>query len=69
MTFEERLEQMREDLKWLASELLNSDEIDCARDSIVAVEAIDTLRNTIGEAGLEDSDWDKPAPPTLKVVT
>lgn len=65
MTFEERLEQMREDLKWLASECLTSDEMDCARDSILATVAIDRLRNTLADAGLEESDWDRPGPPTL----
>jgi hypothetical protein len=68
MTLEERLEQMRDDLKWLASEMLKSDEIDSARDSVLAIEAVDRLRATLGDAGLEESEWDRPGPPTLAAL-
>lgn len=61
MTWEERLRAMQADLKWLLTECVKADEMECAQSAVAATLTISDLVNTLHENGLEDATWDKDA--------
>jgi hypothetical protein len=61
MTWEERLRAMQDDLKWLLTECIKADEMECAQSAVAATLVISGLVNSLHEHGLEDATWDRPS--------
>lgn len=61
MTWEERLRAMQDDLKWLLTECIKADEMECAQSAVAATLRISDLNNTLHAHSLNDADWDRNA--------
>lgn len=62
MTWEEKLREMREEMKWVATQCIQSDDIPCGRDALTAADAISKMINSLHEHNLNDAEWNRPAP-------
>lgn len=59
MTWEERLRAMQDDLKWLLTECIKADEMECAQSAVAATLVIQGLNNQLHEHALNDAEWDR----------
>lgn len=57
ITFEEKLEQIRGDLKHLATLLIASDDTNIAQLALVAEDAVSSVIGEIEKYGLHDNEW------------
>jgi hypothetical protein len=60
MTWEEKLQEIRAELKWVATVCLNGDDTEIAQVAITASLAVSDLVNELHTYGLNDAVWDRP---------
>lgn len=60
MKWSEKLQAIRDDLKWMATECTKGDDLEAAHAALGVTIAVCDLGNKLEEYGLHDAEWDRP---------
>lgn len=61
MTLDEKLDEMRSDLRWLVNELLKDEADEAANAACAAILAVGEVVKQIHEYGIDESEWNRDA--------
>jgi hypothetical protein len=61
VTWDEKLQAIRDELRWIASECMRGDDDEVAHAALGASMVIGSLKGKLHEYGLDEADWNRDA--------